>query len=258
MSILFGFLDLQISLLLVNPQSKWAHWIADYGEIPGILMIITSLVILNRFQVSTRTKQNFLLSLGIFILTTIMIYVYVAMIGSNLGLSLVYEYYFPPIIVICVILIQLLLKKVNVSFFQDKLNFALITIFLAILNPLVIVGLIKRLWGRVRFKDLTPDHSNYTPWFIPQGINGHESFPSGHAAMGWMLLPLLLFTRKKSLKVQILVGGVIFVWGVIVAMGRIVIGAHYASDVLFSTCVAIVGYLILYKRIYYRPYLQKT
>jgi len=178
-----------------------------------------------------------------------MIYLYIATIGRKLGVSLVYENYFSAIFVICVLLLQLLLKKVNVTFFQDKLSFSLITIFLAILNPLVFVGIIKLLWGRVRFRDLTSDHSNYTPWFSPQGINGHESFPSGHTAMGWMLLPLFLLTRKKSWKVKFLVGSVILAWGVIVALGRVVIGAHYASDVLFSTGVAFVSYLFMYKRV---------
>ncbi|MHA2294209.1 MAG: phosphatase PAP2 family protein, partial [Candidatus Hodarchaeales archaeon] len=89
-----------------------------------------------------------------------------------------------------------------------------------------------------------------TPWFSPQGITGDFSFPSGHTAMGWMLLPLVLLTREKSRKSKILALTVIIAWGLIVALGRIVIGAHYVSDVLFSSCVAFITFLLLEKHYY--------
>ena len=37
-------------------------------------------------------------------------------------------------------------------------------------------------------------------------------------------------------------------WGIFVGLSRIVIGAHYASDVLFSTGIVLVVTLFLYKK----------
>jgi membrane-associated phospholipid phosphatase len=55
--------------------------------------------------------------------------------------------------------------------------------------------------------------------------------------MGWLLLPCLLLWPARSLAWR--VGAVLSVgWGCFVAASRVVIGAHYASDVLFSTAFA--------------------
>ena len=66
--------------------------------------------------------------------------------------------------------------------------------------------------------------------------------------MGWMILPVFLLVQNKSRKIKLLVGSGIVSWGVLVALGRIVIGAHYATDVLFATGIALVSFLFLYKR----------
>jgi membrane-associated phospholipid phosphatase len=101
----------------------------------------------------------------------------------------------------------------------------------------LLVYALKTLWGRVRYRDLDALHAAFTPWYLPQGHTGHASFPSGHTAMGWLLLPCLLLWPARSLAWW--VGAVLSVgWGCFVGASRIVIGAHYASDVLFSTAFA--------------------
>ena len=92
----------------------------------------------------------------------------------------------------------------------------------------------------------------YAHWFIPQGITGNYSFPSGHTAMAWMLLPLLIPLRTKLWKNPIRIVGTILIigWGIFVGLSRIAIGAHYASDVLFSTGIAILVTFLLYQKYY--------
>ena len=123
---------------------------------------------------------------------------------------------------------------------------------LAIINPLVLVQIMKLLWGRVRFRDLAPGFVDFSPWFLPQGITGDQSFPSGHTAIGWMFLPLLIAVkdRKNMDVIKILFYILICGWGLFVGLSRIVIGAHYASDVLFSTMMAAVITILLYKKLY--------
>ena len=90
------------------------------------------------------------------------------------------------------------------------------------------------------------NYENFTPWFQPRGITGNYSFPSGHTAMGWMLLPILFLIADTKTWKNKLVFGSVLLWGVIVGLSRIVIGAHYASDVLFSTGISCITFLLLY------------
>ncbi|MDD1776493.1 MAG: phosphatase PAP2 family protein [Candidatus Methanomethylicus sp.] len=127
-----------------------------------------------------------------------------------------------------------------------------IIIILAILGPLLIVQTAKLFFGRVRFRDLYTDYSNFTPWYLPQGITGNNSFMSGHAAMSFIFLPLLISVRelrwsdfRKIMVVSLVIG-----WGLFVGASRIVVGAHYASDVLFSAGVDAVITILLYRKFY--------
>ena len=112
---------------------------------------------------------------------------------------------------------------------------------------LFIVQPIKHLWGRVRFRDLDALYSNFTPWFLQNGINGNQSFPSGHAAMSWMILPLLLLVVNKSKKIKISLLILIISWGVTVSLSRVIIGAHYISDALFGALIIVMVFLLLIK-----------
>jgi membrane-associated phospholipid phosphatase len=107
----------------------------------------------------------------------------------------------------------------------------------------LLVSSLKLAWGRVRFRDLQPTAGDFTPWYAPQGWTGHASFPSGHAALGWLLLTCVLVWPRGSQGYRWALGLCVG-WGVFVASSRVVLGAHYLSDVLFSTAFAfgVVGY----------------
>jgi membrane-associated phospholipid phosphatase len=107
----------------------------------------------------------------------------------------------------------------------------------------LLVAVLKLGWGRVRFRDLQPLQGDFTPWYAPQGWTGHSSFPSGHAALGWLLLTSVLIWPRGSSRYRWTLA-LCASWGVFVAASRVVVGAHYLSDVLFSTAFAfaVVGY----------------
>jgi membrane-associated phospholipid phosphatase len=100
----------------------------------------------------------------------------------------------------------------------------------------------------VRYRDLDLLQTNFTDWFIANGINGNQSFPSGHAAMGWMLLPLFLLVLKMNNFVKSLSILLIFILATAITLSRVIIGAHYASDVLFGSFSVIITFLIFYKK----------
>ncbi len=106
----------------------------------------------------------------------------------------------------------------------------------------VIIWALKLLWGRVRFRQLDGDLSLFTPWYLPQGFTGFFSFPSGHTANATVILSCLYYFDsfpEKLRKFRPALSAVLGIWIVLVALSRVVVGAHYLSDVLFGMAVTL-------------------
>jgi membrane-associated phospholipid phosphatase len=241
LAIFFGIFDLQISLSVVDENALWGEFGAKYGEPPGYGLISIGLATLIGGYIKDLKKQKIP---GYLSIISGVIYLFFGIMDANetdilSGICL--------IIPISVFIIFTWNKDWKIY----RPISAIISI-LAILNPLLFVQLTKLFFGRVRFRDLASDYSNFTPWFLPQGITGNYSFPSGHAAMGWMFLPLLITVKdlKWNNFRKIITVILVFGWGLFVGLSRIIIGAHYASDVLFSTAFAAVLTILLYKKYY--------
>ena len=240
LAIIFGFTDLEISKAVINRESSWARFGRDFGEGPGYGIISISLAIfIGSFNEDIKKQKIpayviILIGLFFFILGFIIVDLWFVVFGGFISISL---------------LILLLLTS-NKDWTEFK-TISIVIILLAIINPLLFVQITKILSGRVRFKNLAADYSNYTPWFLPPGPNlKNDSFPSGHTAMGWMLLPLLILIkdRKWNDPIKIFTIIIVFTWGLFIAISRVVIGDHYASDVLFSTGMAAVATIWLYNK----------
>ena len=242
LAIIFGFTDLEISKAIVNRESDWARFGRDFGEGPGYGIIAISLAIFLGSYNKDIKKQKIpgyviiLIGVFFFILGLIIVDLWYIVFGGSIMFSL----------------LVFIIFTLNRDWKEFK-TISMVIILLAIINPLLIVQIIKILSGRVRFYNLASDYSNYTPWFLPAGPSlTNDSFPSGHTAMGWMFLPLLILIKDRKwndpLKIIILI--LILTWGLFVAISRVVIGDHYASDVLFSTGFAAVATIWLYKRYY--------
>lgn len=241
LAIIFGITDLDISKAVVDENSLWGNFGAEYGEVPGYALIAIALSALIGGYDPDLRKQKIpayvIIIIGILLLISGFIFDSEDLIldGGGIAISLM----------IFVIL----------TYNKDWRNYrkisAIISI-LVVLNPLLFVQITKALTGRVRYRDLLPDFSNYTPWFLPPGPSGNQSFPSGHTSMSFMFIPLLILVRERKWKdpvrilVSILVGG----WALFVGLSRIIVGAHYASDVLFSAGMATLITIFFYKKIY--------
>jgi membrane-associated phospholipid phosphatase len=70
--------------------------------------------------------------------------------------------------------------------------------------------------------------------------------------MGWIFLPLLIAVkdRKSTDPLRLLTIILVVGWGLFVGLSRIAVGAHYASDVLFSTGAATIVTIFLYTKLY--------
>jgi membrane-associated phospholipid phosphatase len=243
LGLVIGIYDLDFSKSVVNTESNFGAFIRDFGDIPGFIVIVVALVIfyVNDTEWRDQVELKYLLLLTIIILNLIIYFRLfrsimqpVMLVSTGLLIS-----------VICVWLIIYKLVSTK-STLEPKVQLWMkVTLAQAIIVPGFFVQIMKTVWGRVRFYDLDSLYSNYSPWYQINGINGHRSFPSGHTAMGWMLLPLLLLIVDLKPKRKILIYvGVIF-WGLLVGWGRIIIGAHYASDVYFSTLLSFIGFIFL-------------
>lgn len=238
LALVFGFTDLEISKAVVDESSEWGIFGRDYGEVPGYALIAIALAtFLGSFNDNLKLQK-----IPAYI-SVIVGFLFIIFGDDETDLYTGWSLIIPMIF------------YVLITWNMDWKNFrtlAGIISLLTIINPLVLVQLIKFLWGRVRFRDLSPSFVEYTPWFLPQGFTGNQSFPSGHTAMGWMFLPLLITVkdRKNTDAIKILFYLLILGWGLFVGLSRIIVGAHYASDVLFSTGFAAVSTLLLYRKDY--------
>jgi len=239
LAIIFGFYDLEISMAVVNEGSVWGEFGADYGEIPGYALIAIALAtFLGSFNKNLRLQK-----IPAYICVIIGV-LFIIFAGDETDFYTGWSLIIPMMI------------YVIITWNKDWKNYrtlAGIISLLAIINPLLFVQITKILCGRVRFRDLDPGFLNYTPWFLPPGpTSSNQSFPSGHAAMGWMFLPLIIALKDRKNTDPIKLLGIILVigWGLFVGLSRIVLGAHFASDVLFSTGVAAITTVLLYRTFY--------
>lgn len=155
-----------------------------------------------------------------------------------------------------------------------KLFKVCITATVALVVANVLIMIVKDPVGRMRFRSINTalgqsfiasgDVSGYTRWYISNGQPSEEvlkafelryavtdafkSFPSGHtcaAASTYMLILLpdvIEFKHKKGAKIACWTIPIAFT--MLVAISRIVAGAHYMSDVTFGGTIAFVCIMI--------------
>ena len=139
------------------------------------------------------------------------------------------------------------------------------------------VTLLKHFFHRPRYRSVTayPDitfHNwwqrctNYETLMTQYGVLKEEfkSFPSGHAgacSVVMLFATFLPLINKKYQKWQLplFIGGL--AWTLLIAFTRILVGAHFLSDVsmgaMLTMLVTVVGYLITTKLKWFKGYLQE-
>ncbi|MHA8138311.1 phosphatase PAP2 family protein [Lactobacillaceae bacterium Scapto_B20] len=103
---------------------------------------------------------------------------------------------------------------------------------------------LKDLWGRVRPYELSSTQKEFTDWFVINGSNGHRSFPSGHTMAGTLMIVFSWFLTGKA-RHNFWIFGIIF--GILVAISRIVIGAHFTGDVFFSMFLTMLIIFVMWE-----------
>lgn len=140
--------------------------------------------------------------------------------------------YFAIIIVILALML-LIISNFNKNFKKYRKT-SLILVLTFLLGPGLIVQGSKRFLPRPRPREIKELGGNldyrspFNPNFNLIKSKYGESFPSGHAAMGFYLISLFFIFRKKW--ILITTGS----FALLMGLGRIIQGGHFLSDVFAS------------------------
>ncbi|MFR5874938.1 MAG: phosphatase PAP2 family protein [Eubacterium sp.] len=245
--IISAFVDLKLDIILNNPENPFAIWFRNTGEIPVYLICPLAGCILFYLCKSKIFKAaGFLINLG----------------GSAFLGYYICDYFFIddknkiPFGIVFGIGIGLIIlmtgKYISVpKSLKKPLIILAIAGISAMLAEISIIQILKVLWGRVRFRDLIAagSYEAFTAWYHPNGINGNMSFPSGHTAGAGMsyLMMLLPFVSDKWMNRKNLCFIIPLVYTSIVAFTRLVMGAHYLSDVTMGGALSFTIIIITIK-----------
>ena len=141
------------------------------------------------------------------------------------------------------------------------------TLIFVVVATMITFKLLKALWGRPRMNFIagTGNEGYFAPWWKPgsalksrlvaEGVskNAFDSFPSGHAAcaacaMLMILLPTLGKKTHGKERSLVLLGAA---WTLVVAFSRIMMGAHFLSDVTVGCGITLVFSVIGIKLFYF-------
>lgn len=246
LSLIVGtFQDLNIDKALNNPDNPVALWFYATGEIPSRLtLMLAGLVI---FYLASKTIVR-IIGLAVEIGGGIFTGVHLAdYLFAEDGNEIIFGAVFGIGIAVCALIIG---KYITIP---DKMKKPLVVIAFAGIAVFALeTGItegVKIVWGRERMRMLLQEGSfdNFTPWYKPQGItssNEYKSFPSGHtsgAAVSYLAM-LLPFASDKARNKKVLCFALPFVYTSIVAFTRMMMGAHFLTDV---TCGAIITFTVM-------------
>ena len=165
---------------------------------------------------------------------------------------------------VAVLLVFLVTLAVN-SLSDDSIKALLRTafaVFLAIAVSSLTVEILKHPFGRTRFRAMNyaNDFSYFTRWYVLNGQPDKEwmrttfsstdackSFPSGHTQSAAMIFCIVIlkdaFGITSKAKTALLWGSSIL-WTGLVALSRIMVGAHFFSDVLVGGTIGFLSVML--------------
>jgi len=112
---------------------------------------------------------------------------------------------------------------------------------------IIVNGILKPYWGRPRPRQVTEFsgqwefHHPYRPGIPGKG----QSFPCGHCTMGF-LFTTFFFARDRRRWVALVAGSFGVIYGLLIGIGRIIQGAHFATDVIWSFGVILLTAMVMH------------
>lgn len=241
-----SFFDLEINTYLYDPQNRVALFFERCILLPIIMILPITCFAYYRLH---QRSSVLILYAGC------CIYVVLDVLQYWMPLSKVL---FPSLIasILCMSVLFLLLRQVPIHVWKTHERFLLYT-SLVFVSAILTTFVCKQCWGRVRFREMYPDLSLFTKWYLPQGINGHYSFPSGHTCAISTLLCTLEYYKAKGIKKA--AGGfhylAVFLLILMMMASRMILGAHFLSDVTIGFTLTYTYYLLYRVRFFREDFL---
>lgn len=254
--LIFTFTDLQISMA-VAVKPAVARVLEILGEIPFTLLAAFGAALLVRFRNRQALLKNAAALLGggaLFLLFSAMggfmtwnylrrnlgdvPEVTAAIIGAAIGVAAIF-----------------ITLQVPVENRQKALRYAAAALLYFVL-VIIVMNFLKTTWGRMRFREMTDPLHEFTRWYQICGRGKFDdafaSFPSGHSmnSAGVILLILLpdlipaLEGKEKALRIFA------YIWCATVGFSRVLMGAHFASDVTVGVMLSLLLFELLHTFLY--------
>lgn len=238
------FFDYQISSTLFNSFSLFGRFVEAAGELPFELTASVAGIMLVRAARPDSKASKWLAVLGILVNVGLAGYEIIGSLrvgGKLIAAQLVLTF---ALVIVANVIAYRLTRDTD----PDELTrWALMVLAVWVAQATILNVIVKPLWSRPRMRviEVTPG-LDFQPWwvignpdkwsYIAAGVikDGFKSFASGHtahAAIGLMLagLPAAAFTEKPSRRRVVFWAAAVV--AALVAFGRIVIGAHFLTDV---------------------------
>lgn len=239
-----SFFDYQISSALFNSSSLFGRFVEAAGELPFELTASVAGIMLVRSARPDSKASKWLAALGVLINVGLVGYEIIGSLRVG-GKLIAFQLVLTFTLVIAANFIAYRLTRDTDP--DDLTRWALMVLAVWVAQAIILNVIVKPLWSRPRMRviEITPG-LNFQPWwvignpdkwaYIAAGVikDGFKSFASGHtahAAIGLMLagLPAAAFTEKPSRRRVVFWAASLV--AALVAFGRIVIGAHFLTDV---------------------------
>lgn len=246
---IFNRYDLDISIQLTKYHNWFFELFDDYGELPiyvGPVLFGATFRYLSKKTLHKLVCEG--ITFGALLIATIKV-----IDNKDIELNIETLSLALSIAIILTILILYCFSKIKIESLDKIKDIAILGLVVTIVSVCCTQAL-KTLWGRVRFRDLSADYSEFTRLFKINGPNGNHSFPSGHTNAGTSILLISLLVPRLTDKkwIKYLVTTLCFIYILTLAISRIIASAHYASDVLAGFTIGFttlcVSYYILKRK----------
>ncbi len=242
--------DEQISRFLYSPDSVFCSFFNKIGEFPPYLTIpLFGTVFFYGKPEKVNKALGFLWS---FLFAVICL-------GGFIFLTAKFGSYWLPkndlrtpieiiLAVVFTVLSLILGKRIPKKHLKPLKRFSVFGVLAFLISGLG-VDFIKSIWGRTRPRDMLKinDFSSFTPWYIPQGKTGNNSFPSGHANQATLMFLLTgladAFSSLKKHEVKLFLASALFSFTV--SLSRLIVGAHFLTDVTVAIIITFTTVYIL-------------
>jgi len=246
-----GLYDFVIDDTLYNPNNIIAQIFESIGIFPPFVAVGATLATL--FFLLNEKKKGYRLKRVLCVAGTALAFlVFGYMMINETGLTISWLKYVVGVAAAAAFtpLTLYIISRVPDETRRKLFVFLLFATIVCIVANLILVNVLKFIWSRPRYREMaaTGDFDIYSPWYVINSfsMHGHHSFPSGHTASAGALFVLCALGEvfpayKDREKVTAFIAAL---YTVTMAYSRIVLGAHFLSDVTAGFAVAFVTYAV--------------